>query len=499
MSKKIPKIISIVIAILFLFSMSSCNVKETKIVEEVAEESKEEVKEEIEESEEEITIEPEEYEEIDKLSNVLQKGSKALVGIAWTVETEDISGNSVGAEALNTGMIYSDDGYILTNNIGFENIKEIIVTLLDGTKLPGDLLGVDNNTGVSVIKTDAQNLESLDFIIAEDINVGEAVISISKTPTGETNFSQGFVTATGQDMNMSQDSPSLVDLIKTDIEVEKGAVGGFLVNMDGEVIGINIVMTQSGDRFYIPSSIATNIADQIIEYGRVRIPFIGIEMGQNDTDISGVLVSGLLEDSPASKSGIEVGDIIVEFDGVVVKDSYQLLGQILRKNVGDLVQLKIYRNGDYIDSDIILAEKPSEQEYPDPIGYVNDFADVIDKEYEDKINILIKDLEEKTTAEIAAATIESLELKTIDEYSFELFNKWGIGKKDKNNGVLLLIVVNEKSVRIEVGLGLEDIITSDIAQQIIDELIIPNFQENNFNQGVYYGVEKLAGYIESAY
>jgi S1-C subfamily serine protease len=497
MSKKISKIISIVIAILFLFSMSSCNVKETKIVEEVAEEPKEKVKEEIEELEEEITIEPEEYEEIDKLSNVLQDASQSIVLVEIELNEIDNKSNTPNIAVI-TGIIYSDDGYILTSNISFEDIKEITVTLSDGTKLPGDLLGIDNNTGVSVIKIDAQNLESLDFNKTEDINVGEAIISISKTPTGETNFSQGFVTATGQDMYISQDSPSIVDLIKTDIEVEKGALGGFLVNMDGEVIGINVVITQSGDRFYIPSSIATNIADQIIEYGRTIIPFIGIEMGQNDTDISGVFVSGLLEDSPASKSGIEIGDIIVEFDGVVVKDPYQLLGKILQKNVGDLVQLKIYRNGDYIDSDIILEEKPSEQEYPDPIGYINDFADVIDEEYEDRINTLIKDLEEKTTAEIAAVTIESLELKTIDEYSFELFNKWGIGKEDKNNGILLLIALDEMKVRIEVGLGLEDIITSDIAKKIIDDLIIPKFREGDFNQGMYDSVEKLAGYIESA-
>ena len=88
--------------------------------------------------------------------------------------------------------------------------------------------------------------------------------------------------------------------------------------------------------------------------------------------------------------------------------------------------------------------------------------------------------------------------KTIDEYAFGLFNNWGIGKEDKNNGILLLVAEDERKVRIEVGLGLEVVITNDIAKQIIDELIIPKFQEGNFNQGIYDCVAELAEYIESA-
>jgi murein DD-endopeptidase MepM/ murein hydrolase activator NlpD len=136
--------------------------------------------------------------------------------------------------------------------------------------------------------------------------------------------------------------------------------------------------------------------------------------------------------------------------------------------------------------------------YPDPIGFINDFANIIDKEYEDKLITLIEDLENKTSAEIAVVTVDSLAGVTIDEYSYELFNKWGIGKKNKNNGVLLLIAVNEKSVRIEVGLGLEGIITDYIAGKILDDLVIPKFKEGNFNQGIYNCVEEIAKYIESA-
>lgn len=354
--------------ITLIASSTACKeaVAEEKI-EEQAEEAIEEKTDEESTSEEQLTDEQEEYEEIDKLSNVLQRASQATVWLTFKLgEVEDIDGNSVNnVEAVTTGVIYSKDGYIITSFTTSGDIEKITVILPDGTQLPGDLVGGDKNTTIAVIKINAQNLESLEFSTTEDVNVGEAVISISKIFGREMDFSQGFVTATGQSMTMSQDAFPLVDLIKTDIEVEANAGGGFLINMQGAVIGINSVMVQSenSERFLsltIPSSIATNTADQIIEYGRARIPFIGIVVGQNDTDISGVLVSGLLEDSPASKSGIEVGDIIVEFDGVVVKNEFQFLGQILRKNVGDLVQIKIYRNGDYITLDISLYEKPVE-------------------------------------------------------------------------------------------------------------------------------------------
>ena len=94
-------------------------------------------------------------------------------------------------------------------------------------------------------------------------------------------------------------------------------------------------------------------------------------------------------------------------------------------------------------------------------------------------------------------TVESLGGKTIDEYAFGLFNKWGIGKEDKNNGILILVAEDGSKVRIEVGLGLEDVITNDIVKQIIDELIIPKFRESNFNQGIYDCVVELSEYIKS--
>ena len=307
--------------------------------------------------EENQTTTKEKYKEIDKISLVLQKVSPSVVNIEFEFDSKDGS-NGVG---LLSGTIFTNDGYIITVNPNVEKLKKITVTLQDGTQLPGDLIGEDRNTNIAVIKIDAQNPESPVLTSAEDVKVGEIVLSMSRPFGKELNFSQGFVLGTGINITISPDTPTLVDLIKTDTEGKPGTAGGPLVTMEGSIIGINSLMMPSADseKFSIlamPSDIALNIANQIIKYGKSRIPSIGIEIVANTTNIKGIYVKNVAENSPAIKAGIKIGDIITEFDGVEVKDPFQFIGQILRKNVGDLVQLKIYRDGDYITLDLRLEE-----------------------------------------------------------------------------------------------------------------------------------------------
>jgi len=134
-------------------------------------------------------------------------------------------------------------------------------------------------------------------------------------------------------------------------------------------------------------------------------------------------------------------------------------------------------------------------EFPQPVGYVNDFASIFEKEYIDKMENLITDLEKKTTAEIAVVTIDSLGDKSIETYAVKLFEAWGIGKKDINNGILFLVAMEERECRIEVGYGLENVITDVIAKHIIDEIVIPQFKEGKYELGSYECVKKIAEYI----
>ncbi len=133
--------------------------------------------------------------------------------------------------------------------------------------------------------------------------------------------------------------------------------------------------------------------------------------------------------------------------------------------------------------------------FPKPVGYVNDFANIISYQYENKISSLITDLEQKTTAEIAVVTIQSLAGETVESYAVDLFEKWGIGKKGKDNGVLLLIALGERKVRIEVGYGLEGILPDGLCGEIIRQKIIPNFKKGNYDEGIWQAVATISNII----
>jgi len=134
-------------------------------------------------------------------------------------------------------------------------------------------------------------------------------------------------------------------------------------------------------------------------------------------------------------------------------------------------------------------------DYPDYIGYVNDFAEILDSASRHDLESLITGIEKNTGAEIAVVTIDTLEGITIEEYAVELFEKWGIGKADEDNGLLILVSLMDRKVRIEVGYGLEGIITDLEAGRIIDEIIVPNFKNEDYNRGIYDAVVTISNQI----
>jgi len=132
---------------------------------------------------------------------------------------------------------------------------------------------------------------------------------------------------------------------------------------------------------------------------------------------------------------------------------------------------------------------------PQPAGWVSDFAGVISPEYAERISAIIKELEEKTTAEIAVVVIKDIGDARIEEYAVKLFEKWGIGKKGKDNGILILAVMEQRQVRIEVGYGLEPIIPDGVAGSIIREKIIPAFKKGEYGEGMLYATASIASII----
>ena len=133
----------------------------------------------------------------------------------------------------------------------------------------------------------------------------------------------------------------------------------------------------------------------------------------------------------------------------------------------------------------------SGNEFPKPTGYINDYTNTIDQNYEDKISSEITKVKEETDAEIVVIAVDSLEGKSIDDYTLELFNTWQVNRY----GIILLLSMKEQKIRITTGYDMENVITDDIANSIINDVIIPKFQESNFNEGIYQGVKKISDYI----
>lgn len=137
------------------------------------------------------------------------------------------------------------------------------------------------------------------------------------------------------------------------------------------------------------------------------------------------------------------------------------------------------------------------QDFREPVGYVNDFAQILSPSYRQSLEQELNDFENETTAEIAVVTINSLEGNSLEDYAVRLFEQWKIGKKEKDNGLLILIAMEERQIRIEVGYGLEPVITDGRAGRIIREKMNPVFRENNYDQGVRLAVEQIKDYIRS--
>lgn len=149
----------------------------------------------------------------------------------------------------------------------------------------------------------------------------------------------------------------------------------------------------------------------------------------------------------------------------------------------------------FVSSMLLAVDFPT----PTPYKYINDYVGIVEQEYVQKIVSVGKELEDKTTAQVTAVIVDSLQGMSIEEYAVELFRRWGIGQKGKDNGVLLLVAIKDREMRIEVGYGLEGAIPDGKAGRIRDEYIIPYFKEGDYSKGVYYGYLALAREVAKEY
>jgi serine protease Do len=257
---------------------------------------------------------------------------------------------------LGSGVIVDKDGYILTNNHVIKEADEIKVTLSDKREFKGKVIGTDQKTDLAVIKIDSDNLPVIRLGDSEKLQVGETVLAIGNPFGLSHTVTSGIVSATGR---ANVGIADYEDFIQTDAAINPGNSGGALINVKGELIGINtaIFSTSGGYQgigFAIPSTMAKNVMQSLIKTGKVIRGWLGVTIQALTPELSkqfglgdekGVLVGDVVEDSPAAKAGIQRGDVIVEFDGKEVKDVTNLRNMVAGTEPNTGVSLKLVREG----------------------------------------------------------------------------------------------------------------------------------------------------------
>ena len=292
-----------------------------------------------------------------------------------------------------SGFIISEDGYILTNEHVVGNADDIRVYLNDGRYFDADLVGSDRFTDVAVVKIAEDGLPVLSLGTSADLRVGEWVLAIGNPGFGggagsaddlDYTVTAGIVSAKGRPLSLLarelQRDPefggdagfAIEDYIQTDAVINRGNSGGPMVNILGEVVGINSAIfsptgTYVGYGFAIPIDLASRIMEDLIEYGNVRRAWLGVrieEVAPEDQEVynlprvAGVLVQEATEDGPAEDAGLQRGDVIYSVDGTVVRSPNGLQNLIAQKRPNQDVTVRIYRDGSPRDITIRLGEAP---------------------------------------------------------------------------------------------------------------------------------------------
>lgn len=282
------------------------------------------------------------------------------------------------ATAGGSGVIISEDGYIVTNDHVLENAKRVRVTLYDGRKFDATIVGTDPDTDVALIKIDATELAVMPFGSSDDLRLGEWVLAIGYPMELQTTVTAGIVSAKARHLGAISERTGIESFIQTDAAVNPGNSGGALVNTRGELVGINTLIKTStgsfvGYSFAVPETIVRKVTTDLIETGSVQRAVLGISFTEVDQElvdkagyqydideVHGIFVSGVARGGAAEMAGIAVGDIIVSFDGVDVNDSSTLLEQVSKHRPGDVVTLGLRREGRAFEVEVTLQNRYGE-------------------------------------------------------------------------------------------------------------------------------------------
>lgn len=270
-----------------------------------------------------------------------------------------------------SGVIINESGYIVTNNHVIDGADEIEVTLHNNKTYPATVIGTDPSTDIALIQIKESNLPFLSFNNSDGVEVGEWVLAVGNPFNLNSTVTAGIVSAKGRNINILKDQSAIESFIQTDAAINPGNSGGALVNLNGDLIGINTAIASptgaySGYGFAVPSNIVSKTIEDLLEYGVVQRGFLGVMIRSVDGNLAseedlelteGVYVSEFADNSAAEKAGIKKGDVIIEVEGKKIRTAPQLQEAIGRKRPGDEILVKVNRGGDIREYEVTLFNK----------------------------------------------------------------------------------------------------------------------------------------------
>ncbi|MEZ4422892.1 MAG: trypsin-like peptidase domain-containing protein [Gemmatimonadota bacterium] len=342
-----------------------------------------------------------------------------------------------------SGFLISADGYIMTNNHVVADADEINVRFLDGRVQSATLVGADPTTDVAVIRVDGSSYPFLAFGSSDEVRVGEWVLAVGNPGFGGGNtldytVTAGIVSAKGRPLQLLQNelqndprynqdgqgSWAIEDFIQTDAVINPGNSGGPMVDLRGQVVGINSAIASrtgyyQGYGFAVPIDLARRVAEDLIEYGTIRRPWIGISMQSVDQvvadglglpRVSGARVTDVRSGGPAARAGLRSEDVITKLDGTDIAQPGQLQNLIARHRPGDEVELEYYRAGERRQVDVRLGEAPI-NDVTEPV------AAVVSEAADTRIGIRVQELNRELAEEMGYEETGGVVITEVERYS----------------------------------------------------------------------------------
>ena len=278
-------------------------------------------------------------------------------------------------DASGSGVVYRSDGYIITNNHVIEDANKVVVTIGKTTDIAAKVVAGDSENDIAVIKVNKSDLKAIEIGSTKELDVGDLAVAIGSPFEFQQTVTSGIISAKNRIFDITdyenQTSKTLTELLQTDAAINPGNSGGGLLNANGQLIGINTAIastsgSSAGIGFAIPIERAKNVADQLIDKGKVSHPYIGVaiktitaEMAKEQGLVEGVLIEKAIAGGPAKAAGLKMGDIITKVAGARVKTAEELIAAIKRGEVGKEVRIDFVRGDAKRVVQVTLQDKPS--------------------------------------------------------------------------------------------------------------------------------------------